>query len=81
MVDILREIALRIPKTASVDISSLVIDEERIRIKGHTDTFNTVDEIKKGLQESTYFKNVAIASAQLDRTNNKVRFELAMGHQ
>jgi len=79
--DLLRDIALRIPKTAEVDVSSLVIDEERIRLKGHTDTFNTVDEVKNGLQESDYFTDVAIGSAQLDRSGNRVSFELVMGQE
>jgi general secretion pathway protein L len=74
LVDVLRDITLRIPTGPNVDVSSL-------RIKGLTDTFNTVDEIKNGLQESSYFKDVAIASAQLDRKSNKVRFELTMGHK
>ncbi len=78
VVDVLRDIALRIPKTAKVDVSSLIIDEERVRLKGNTDTFNTVDAIKSGLEQSSYFKDVSIGSAQLDRTGNSVRFELVM---
>jgi general secretion pathway protein L len=79
--DILRDIALHIPKTANADLSSLVIDEEKIRVKGLTDTFNTVDEIKNGLEESIYLKDVSIASAQLDRKTNTIRFEMVMGHK
>jgi general secretion pathway protein L len=79
--DVLRNIALHISKTAKVDVSTLIIDEERVRLKGHTDTFNTVDAVKNGLQESAYFKDVAIASAQLDRTGDSVRFELVMGRK
>jgi Tfp pilus assembly PilM family ATPase len=81
VVDVLRDMILRIPKTADVDVSSLIIDEERVRLKGHTDSFNTVDAVKNGLQESAYFKDVAIASAQLDRSGNRVRFELIMGRK
>jgi type IV pilus assembly protein PilM len=81
VVDVLRDIALRIPKTVELDVSSLIIDEERVRLKGHTDTFNTVDAIKSGLEQSSYFKDVSIGSAQLDRTSNSVRFELVMGQK
>ena len=45
VVDVLRDMVLRIPKTADVDVSSLIIDEERVRLKGHTDSFNTVDAV------------------------------------
>jgi general secretion pathway protein L len=80
-VDVLRDIGLRIPKTADVDPSSLVMDEQRIRLKGLTDTFNTVDEIKNGLEKSSYLKNVSIASAQLDSKTNQIRFEIVMEHK
>lgn len=81
VVDVLRDMILRIPKTADVDVSSLIIDTERVRLKGETDSFNTVDTVKKGLEESAYFKDVAIGSAQLDRSGNRVRFELIMERQ
>jgi general secretion pathway protein L len=81
VVDVLRDMILRIPETADVDVSSLIIDEERVRLKGDTDSFNTVDAVKNGLQESAYFKEVAIGSAQLDRSGNRVRFELIMGRK
>jgi Tfp pilus assembly protein PilN len=81
VVDVLRDMILRIPETADVDVSSLIIDEERVRLKGDTDSFNTVDAVKNGLQESPYFKEVAIGSAQLDRSGSRVRFELIMGRK
>jgi general secretion pathway protein L len=81
VVDVLRDMILRIPQTADVDVASLIIDEERVRLKGDTDSFNTVDAVKNGLQASAYFKDVAIASAQLDRSSNRVRFELIMGRK
>lgn len=80
-VDVLRDVAMRIPETADVDVSNLIIDEDRVRLKGYTDTFNSVDAVKNGLQDSSYFKTVAIASAQLDRMGNRVRFELMMGRK
>ena len=80
-VDLLRDIALRIPKTADVDVASLIIDQDRVRLKGLTDNFNTVDTVKNGLEGSDYFKDVAIASAQLDRTGDRVRFEVLMGRK
>jgi len=78
VVDLLRDIVLRIPKEASVDISRLIVDEKRVRLKGFTDTFNTVDEIKNGLKESDYFTEVSISSAQHDRSADRIRFELIM---
>ena len=78
VVDLLRDIALRIPETAGIDISRLIIDEKRVRLKGYTDTFNTVDEIKNSMKESNYFTEVSISSAQHDRSTDSIRFELIM---
>jgi len=81
VVDVLRDIAVRMPEKADVDVTTLIIDEDRVRLKGLTDNFNTVDVVKNGLEKSDYFKDVSIASAQLDRTGNRVRFELVMGRK
>ena len=80
-VDVLRDVTMHIPKAAKIEVSTLIIDEERVRLKGLTDTFNTVDAIKNELQESDFLKDVAIASAQLDRTGDSVRFELVAGRK
>jgi type IV pilus assembly protein PilM len=81
VVDVLRDIAMRIPEDADVDAASLVIDEDRARLKGLTDNFNTVDVVKNALEGSDFFKDVSIASAQLDRSGDRVRFELVMGRK
>jgi general secretion pathway protein L len=78
MLDVLRDIAVRVPEKADIEVSTLIIDDERVRLKGDADTFNTVDVVKSGLQKSDYFKDVSIGSAQQDRTGNRVRFELVM---
>jgi hypothetical protein len=49
-----------------------------VKIKGETDTFNTVDIIKKGLEDSEYFSSVNISSANLDRSEKLVKFELKL---
>jgi hypothetical protein len=47
-------------------------------MKGETDTFNTVDAIKKGLEPSPYFGAVDISSANLDKKSNRVKFEIKL---
>ena len=59
-------------------VSRMVIDPDGVQITGNTDTFNTVDHIKNALEGSPLFGSVTIASANLDRTGKKVRFEMKL---
>jgi hypothetical protein len=61
-----------------VRVIRLVVDPEGVQIKGETDTFNTVDIIKKGLEPSEYFSAVTITSANLDRSGKRVKFEIKL---
>jgi YbbR domain-containing protein len=56
----------------------MVIDPETVRISGETDTFNTVDNIKTGLEPSDYFSTVTITSANLDRSGKRIQFEIKL---
>ena len=76
VLDLLEDISKRVPSSLDVKVSRVVIDPEGVVIKGTTDTFNTVDSIKKGLDDSVFFSDVTISSANLDRSGNRVRFEL-----
>jgi len=78
VLDLLRDISLRVPESADVDMTRIVVDPDAILIRGETDTFNTVDTIKKGLEPSAYFDAVTISSANLDRSGNRVRFEMKL---
>jgi general secretion pathway protein L len=78
VLDLLRDISERIPKSVDVHVTRMVVDSESVRITGTTDTFNTVDNLKSGLEPSPYFGAVAISSANLDRTGKRVQFELRM---
>lgn len=77
-IELLRDLFVNIPRSVSLDVDTLTLDQKRIRLKGHTDTFNSVDKIKNGLSRSSYFTSVSIASAQLDRSGDNIRFELLM---
>jgi general secretion pathway protein L len=78
VLDILRDISQRVPGSLDVHITSMVIDPDTVRISGYTDTFNTVDNIKNGLESSAFFINAAISSANLDRTGKRVKFEIKL---
>ncbi len=78
MLDLLRDISERVSKSLDVDVTRMVIDPETVRVSGSTDTFNTVDNIKTGLEPSAYFSGVTISSANLDRTGKRVKFEIKL---
>ena len=61
-----------------VEVDRLVVDLDGVQIRGTTDTFNTVDSIKKGLESSESYQDVVIASANLDQSGKGVRFEIKM---
>lgn len=78
VLDLLRDISVRSPASQDVRVSRMVVDPEVVRINGETDTFNTVDIIKRGLEDSKYFSGVTISSANLDRSGKRVRFEIRL---
>nr|HID58093.1 hypothetical protein [Desulfobacterales bacterium] len=78
IVDLLKDISERIPDSITFQVKSLVIDPENVLINAYTDTFNTVDLIKKRLEGSGFFDQVTIYSANLDRSGDRVRFDLRL---
>lgn len=75
---LLAEISAFVPEALDIRFSRFVVDDNGLRLKGTTDTFNTVDAIKKGLEQSPAFSSVEISAANLDPKNSKVRFELKL---
>jgi len=78
MLDLINDISQRITKTVDIDVSSMVIDAETVRISGQTDSFNTVNTFKSELEPSPYFSEVMIMPAKLDKTGKRVDFELKL---
>jgi len=76
--EILDDISSRIPADLEINVDRMVVDQQGVQIRGTTDTFNTVDSIKKGLESSDMYRDVIIASANLDQSGKGVRFEIKM---
>lgn len=74
----LAEISRLIPANMQIRITRLVTDQNDVRIKADTSDFNTVDNVKKELEKSAYFKSVTISSANLAPRGGEVRFELRL---
>ena len=78
VLDILKDIARLVPPSVDFVVKNFTFDGDTVEIKGETDNFNTVDNIKSCLGRSTYFKNVKISSASLMKKGNRVGFNLKM---
>lgn len=75
-IELFKEMSRSVPAGLDVEIIRLVRGDDDIIITGNTDTFQTVDEIKGSLEKSTLWKAITIASANLDKTSNRVEFRL-----
>ncbi|WP_028583028.1 type II secretion system protein GspL [Desulfogranum mediterraneum] len=75
---LLADISARIPEELSLQVTRMVIDQQAVRMRGVTGTFNNVDAIKNHLSASAYYSSVAIVSATADKKSNKIRFELQL---
>jgi Tfp pilus assembly protein PilN len=78
VLDLLKDISKRIPRSLDVRITRMIIDPDMVRMSGRTTTFNAVDNIKNGLESSALFDQVTISSANLDRKGKKVQFEIKL---
>ena len=77
-VKLLADISGRIPANLQVTLERYLYDRKTIRIKGITDNFNTVDTMKKALEQSPFFSNVSIGSANIAPKEKGIRFELKL---
>lgn len=75
-IDILNDISRLVPKETDVNLTRLVIGSESVMLSGNTNTFNAVDDIKGRLEQAVLFKKITINSANIDRTDSRVRFKL-----
>ncbi len=78
VLDVLAEISGRIPSSYKVKVTRMVVEKKNLRLKGNTDNFNTVDNVKKVLEKSPFFKEVTISSANLAPKGGEVRFEIKL---
>ncbi len=75
-IDILLQVSQLIPTSVNVVFNQLVVGSNAVTISGETADFNTVDDIKGRLEQSDMFKQVTIASANMSKSGDNVRFKL-----
>jgi len=75
---LLRDISERIPKEIEVEFEELVVEENRVRIKGVTVSFDAIARIEAELAKHPRFAQVAVSKAETMGTKDKVRFNLTL---
>ena len=76
VVDLLREISQRIPKEISVDVRELIYDPDKVRIRGRTDSFETIDRIKSELAQFPPFSSIEVTDAKVSIDQQGVDFTI-----
>jgi len=77
LVDLLNRISSRIPENVPVELTRFVYEDNIIQLTGHTDSFNSVEEIKRRLEgQNGGFSLVTIVSANLENTGSRIQFHL-----
>ncbi len=78
VIALLTEISARIPTSYHVVVKRMVADSDVVRIKAVTKDFNTVDNVQKELEKSSYFQSVTISAANQSPKKEEVSFELKL---
>ena len=73
---VLRELSTHIPASTDVRLIRMVYESKGLRLIGITNSFNTVDTIKKNLEQSPGFTTVTISSTKQIPKDNTIRFEI-----
>ncbi len=73
---VLQELSTRVPESMDIRLSRMVYEENGLRLMGITDSFNTVDSMKRTLEQAPIFAAVTISSTKQNPRDNRIRFEL-----
>jgi hypothetical protein len=64
-----------VPKRFPIEMQDVSVDENGLRLAGEADSFATVDQMKKSLQQDDYFGNIEVSHAKAG-TDGKVDFQV-----
>jgi Tfp pilus assembly PilM family ATPase len=74
--EILKDLSAGIPATLDVAFDSINIDQESITLSGSTNSYNNVEQMQAVIAKLPYVKEVKIVSANVDKTDQKVKLKL-----
>lgn len=71
----MRAVSRDVPKRFPIEMQDVSIDDTGLRLSGEADSFATVDQMKKSLQQDDYFGNIEVSHAKA-ATDGKVEFQV-----
>ncbi len=74
--DTLNTLSEKVPKDMQVDVDDIMIDKSKIRVQGETDSFESVEKLKKEFETVSFFKKVDVSDAKLSADQKKVKFRI-----
>ncbi len=74
--EIMRDLSAGVPRNIDVVLDNVFIDENSITITGSAASYDTVERMKESLSALSYVKGVKIASANVDKNDQRVRLKL-----
>ena len=75
-IDVLLQISQSIPDNLDVLLNRMTVGADEVTISGETTDFNSVNDMKSRLEKNGFFKQITIASANMDKSGQKVLFKL-----
>ncbi len=76
--DLLQAISTAIPSTIRVESDDFVMDADAVRVRGNSDSFESVDVIKQKLMATGYFSDIQVRDARAAKDGKGVDFRLTM---
>ncbi len=74
--DILNTLSEKVPKDMQVNVDDIMIDKSKIRVQGETDSFESVEKLKKEFESVSFFRKVDVSDAKLSADQQKVKFRI-----
>ncbi len=74
--DILNTLSEKVPKEIKVNVDDIMIDKSKVRVQGETDSFESVEKLKKEFESVGFFKKVDVSDAKLSADQQKVKFRI-----
>lgn len=75
-VDILRAVSSAIPNKIRIDSEEYSMDPDQVRLRGNTESYESVDAIKKGLLNTGFFSDVVVKEAKVSKGGDGVNFRM-----
>ncbi len=76
VIDMLNDMSKKLPGDLDIEFSRFVLGTENLKISGDSDTYASVDKMKKELERINYFKKVVISSTTNNKSGEGVLFKL-----